>query len=52
MSKTLELLEELVDNYQGTVLLVSHDRQFADNCVTDLDFEGDGYHRALCRRLL
>lgn len=41
--ETLELLEELVDNYQGTVLLVSHDRQFVDNCVTECwIFEGDG----------
>ncbi|AOV97332.1 ABC transporter ATP-binding protein [Edwardsiella hoshinae] len=41
--ETLELLEELVANYQGTVLLVSHDRQFVDNCVTDCwIFEGDG----------
>lgn len=41
--ETLELLEELVDNYQGTVLLVSHDRQFIDNSVTDCwIFEGQG----------
>ncbi|WP_370545909.1 ABC transporter ATP-binding protein [Edwardsiella tarda] len=41
--ETLELLEELVANYPGTVLLVSHDRQFVDNCVTDCwIFEGDG----------
>ncbi|MEK8097136.1 ABC transporter ATP-binding protein [Morganella morganii] len=41
--ETLELLEELVDNYQGTVLLVSHDRQFVDNCVTECwIFEGNG----------
>ena len=33
--ETLELLEELVNDYQGTVLLVSHDRQFVDNVVTD-----------------
>lgn len=33
--ETLELLEELVDGYQGTVLLVSHDRQFVDNTVTE-----------------
>ena len=31
--ETLELLEELVNDYQGTVLLVSHDRQFVDNVV-------------------
>lgn len=40
---TLELLEELIDSYQGTVLLVSHDRQFVDNSVTECwIFEGDG----------
>ena len=32
--ETLELLEELVANYQGTVLLVSHDRAFLNNVVT------------------
>ncbi len=41
--ETLELLEERVDSYQGTVLLVSHDRQFVDNSVTECwIFEGDG----------
>ncbi|KTS32836.1 ABC transporter ATP-binding protein [Pantoea dispersa] len=41
--ETLELLEELVDGYQGTVLLVSHDRQFVDNTVTECwIFEGNG----------
>ncbi|MDN6020231.1 MAG: ATP-binding cassette domain-containing protein, partial [Enterobacterales bacterium] len=41
--ETLELLEELVDGYQGTVMLVSHDRQFVDNSVTDCwIFEGNG----------
>ncbi len=41
--ETLELLEELLDNYQGTVLLVSHDRAFLDNLVTStLVLEGDG----------
>jgi len=40
--ETLELLEELVSNYQGTVLLVSHDREFVNNVVTStLVFEGD-----------
>jgi len=40
--ETLELLEELVSNYQGTVLLVSHDREFVNNVVTGtLVFEGD-----------
>ncbi|HCR9768891.1 MULTISPECIES: ABC transporter ATP-binding protein [Citrobacter] len=41
--ETLELLEELIDGYQGTVLLVSHDRQFVDNTVTECwIFEGGG----------
>ena len=41
--ETLELLEELVMDYQGTVLLVSHDREFVNNVVTStLVFEGDG----------
>lgn len=41
--ETLELLEELLVEYQGTLLLVSHDRAFLDNVVTStLVFEGDG----------
>ncbi|MGV6825890.1 MAG: ATP-binding cassette domain-containing protein [bacterium] len=41
--ETLELLEELLTEYQGTLLLVSHDRQFLDNVVTStLVFEGGG----------
>jgi ATP-binding cassette subfamily F protein uup len=40
---TLELLEELLAEYEGTLLLVSHDRTFLDNVVTStLVFEGDG----------
>jgi ATP-binding cassette subfamily F protein uup len=40
---TLELLEEMVANYEGTLLLVSHDRAFLDNVVTStLVFEGRG----------
>jgi ATP-binding cassette subfamily F protein uup len=40
---TLELLEEMVANYAGTLLLVSHDRAFLDNVVTStLVFEGGG----------
>jgi ATP-binding cassette subfamily F protein uup len=40
---TLELLEEMVANYTGTLLLVSHDRAFLDNVVTStLVFEGAG----------
>ncbi len=42
-TETLELLEELLVNYQGTLLLVSHDRDFLDNVVTSvLVFEGGG----------
>ena len=41
--ETLELLEELLLDYGGTVLLVSHDRAFVNNVVTStLVFEGDG----------
>jgi ABC transport system ATP-binding/permease protein len=41
--ETLELLEELVAEFPGTVLLVSHDRTFLDNIVTStLAFEGGG----------
>ena len=40
--ETLELLEELVMEYKGTVLVVSHDREFVNNVVTStLVFEGD-----------
>jgi ATP-binding cassette subfamily F protein uup len=40
---TLELLEEMLVEYQGTVLLVSHDREFLNNIVTStIVFEGDG----------
>ena len=39
---TLELLEDLLQNYDGTVFLVSHDRTFLDNVVTStIAFEGD-----------
>jgi ATP-binding cassette subfamily F protein uup len=42
--ETLELLEELLQDYTGTVLLVSHDRAFLDNVVTQtLVAEGDGH---------
>jgi ATP-binding cassette subfamily F protein uup len=42
-TETLELLEELVTNYAGTLLLVSHDRAFLNNVVTStLVFEGNG----------
>jgi len=40
---TLELLESLLVDYRGTVLLVSHDREFLDNVVTStIAFEGEG----------
>ncbi|MDH5178123.1 MAG: ATP-binding cassette domain-containing protein [Gammaproteobacteria bacterium] len=40
---TLELLEDLLSDYEGTLLLVSHDRAFLDNVVTStIAFEGDG----------
>jgi ATP-binding cassette subfamily F protein uup len=41
--ETLELLEALLVEWHGTILLVSHDRRFLDNVVTStLVFEGDG----------
>jgi len=41
--ETLELLEELLLNYTGTVLIVSHDRAFVNNIVTScFVFEGEG----------
>ncbi|BDX06415.1 ATP-binding cassette ATPase Uup [Planctobacterium marinum] len=41
--ETLELLEETLSNYQGTLILVSHDREFVDNVVTSsCFFEGQG----------
>ena len=43
---TLELLEELLEEYSGTVFLVSHDRTFLDNVVTSvIAAEGDGNWR-------
>ncbi|MEO6749455.1 MAG: ATP-binding cassette domain-containing protein, partial [Casimicrobiaceae bacterium] len=44
--ETLELLEALLQDYAGTVFLVSHDRAFLDNVVTEvIAFEGDGVLR-------
>lgn len=41
--ETLELLEELLTEYAGTVIIVSHDRQFIDNTATEcFIFEGNG----------
>ena len=43
---TLELLEDLLQNFEGTVFLVSHDRTFLDNVVTStIAYEGDGQWR-------
>ncbi len=43
---TLELLEQLLQDYKGTVFLVSHDRAFLDNVVTSIiAYEGDGSWR-------
>jgi ATP-binding cassette subfamily F protein uup len=43
---TLELLEDLLQNYDGTVFLVSHDRTFLDNVVTStIAYEGDAHWR-------
>jgi ATP-binding cassette subfamily F protein uup len=43
---TLELLEGLLQDYDGTVFLVSHDRTFLDNVVTStIAYEGDGRWR-------
>ena len=44
--ETLELLESLLQDYEGTLFLVSHDREFLDNVVTQvIAFEGDGVLR-------
>ena len=44
--ETLELLESLLQDYAGTLFLVSHDRAFLDNVVTQsIAFEGDGVLR-------
>ena len=40
---TLDMLEEIMINYEGTLIIVSHDRDFLDQTVTKiLAFEGDG----------
>lgn len=44
--ETLDLLEELLGDFDGTVILVSHDREFLDDVTTSLVvFEGDGFLR-------
>ena len=41
--ETLELLEDIINQYQGTLLIVSHDREFIDNtCSSVWAFEGQG----------
>ena len=41
--ETLDMLQEMLADYQGTILLVSHDRDFLDRCATSvLMAEGDG----------
>ena len=41
--ETLELLEDILGNYKGTLILVSHDREFVDNVITSsLYFQGEG----------
>ena len=43
--ETLDLLQELLDEYQGTVILVSHDRDFIDRIATmSILLEGEGKH--------
>ena len=40
---TLDLLQEVLDDYQGTILIVSHDRDFLDRVVTSVIYmPGDG----------
>ncbi len=50
--ETLELLEALLQSYSGTLFLVSHDREFLDNVVTQvIAFEGDGILQGIRGRL-
>ena len=50
--ETLELLEQQLVEWPGTLLLVSHDRRFLDNVVTStLAFEGSGTVAGIRRRL-
>ena len=50
--ETLDLLEEMLADYPGTLLLVSHDRDFLDRLVTStIVFEGAGPGARICRRL-
>ena len=50
--ETLDVLEEMLGDYDGTVLLISHDRDFLDRVVTSVIApEGDGRWDRICRRL-
>ena len=50
--ETLELLETMLLEFKGTLLLVSHDRAFLDNVVTStLRVRGKGHRQRVCRRL-
>ncbi len=50
--ETLDLLQEMLAAYPGTLLLVSHDRDFLDRTVTSvIAFEGEGKVDRICRRL-
>ena len=49
---TLDLLQEVLAEFAGTLLLVSHDRDFLDRLVTSvIAFEGGGRLQRVCRRL-
>ena len=51
-AETLELLEDRLLEYKGTMLMVSHDREFLNNVVTStIVFEGEGHAAGICRRL-
>ena len=50
--ETLDLLQEMLASYPGTLLLVSHDRDFLDRVVTSVvASDGDGVLDRICRRL-
>ena len=51
--ETLDLLQEMLAEHPGTVLVVSHDRDFLDRVATSvIAFEGEGRLAGICRRLL
>ena len=50
--ETLDLLQEMLADYPGTLILVSHDRDFLDRVVTSVvASDGDGRWTRICRRL-